>query len=176
MQRTSPRFLVVALALAVGVAACGGGSRPGYLDVVATSTTVGVGVATTTTVPQRPRVEVPSGPAPASLRIDDLTLGTGSTATAGDRVDVKYVGVNFNTRQEFDSNWGRDEAFSFTLGAGKVIAGWGQGVPGMRLGGRRRLVVPAALAYGEQGAPPFIRANDALVFVIDLVGVHPPAG
>jgi peptidylprolyl isomerase len=123
----------------------------------------------------KPVVEVPDGPPPAELETTDIVEGDGAEATPGSQVTVQYVGVNYETGEEFDSSWDRGEPFPFTLGAGDVIQGWDQGVAGMKVGGRRELVIPADLAYGAQGSPPAIGPNQALVFVVDLLDVQPPS-
>ena len=117
-----------------------------------------------------PAVTPPSGAAPSKLVSKDLIVGTGPEAKAGQSVTVNYVGVLFHGGKQFDASWKRNEPFTFTLGQGQVIKGWDQGVPGMKVGGRRELVIPAALAYGAKGSPPAIPANAPLVFVIDLLG------
>ena len=119
---------------------------------------------------KKPTVIPPSGAAPTKLVSKDLIVGTGPEAKAGQSVTVNYVGVLFHGGKEFDSSWKRNEPFTFTLGQGAVIKGWDQGVPGMKVGGRRELVIPASLAYGAKGSPPAIPANAPLVFVIDLLG------
>ncbi|MDE3069634.1 MAG: FKBP-type peptidyl-prolyl cis-trans isomerase [Acidobacteriota bacterium] len=118
-----------------------------------------------------PKVSVPSGPAPSKLVIKDLVTGSGPVAKAGDHVTVNYVGVLLDGGKEFDASWKRHQPFSFTLGQGEVIKGWDEGVDGMRVGGRRELVIPADLAYGPRGYPPVIPPNAPLVFVVDLLGV-----
>jgi len=120
----------------------------------------------------KPTVEVPAGPPPAELQVDDLVTGGGQEARAGDNVSVHYVGVSHATGAEFDSSWGRNAPFIFRLGGGRVIAGWDQGVAGMRIGGRRRLTVPPHLAYGDRGAGNVIRPGETLVFVVDLLGIE----
>ena len=120
----------------------------------------------------KPTVTLPDGePSGAQLRIDDIEVGTGDEAVRGKRVEVHYVGVSWKTGNEFDASWDRDDTFSFKLGAGQVITGWDQGVAGMRVGGRRRLVIPPALAYGAAGAGGVIGPNEHLVFVVDLISV-----
>ena len=87
-------------------------------------------------------------------------------------MDVHYVGVSHSTGEQFDASWDRGEPLRFQLGVGQVITGWDQGVQGMRVGGRRRLEIPAHLGYGDRGAPPVIAPGETLVFVCDLVAVH----
>jgi peptidylprolyl isomerase len=121
---------------------------------------------------EKPHVYVPPGEQPpADLVIDDVELGEGEEATAGRTVEVHYVGVSWRTRQQFDASWDRSESFSFRLGGGQVIAGWDEGVAGMRVGGRRRLVIPPGKAYGRRGAGGVIGPDETLVFVVDLLGV-----
>jgi len=120
----------------------------------------------------KPKVKVPSGPPPKKLEVKDLEKGSGATAKAGDAVTVNYVGVNYKTGKEFDASWDRGEPFTFTLGSGEVIPGWDQGVEGMKLGGRRELIIPPALGYGAAGAPPAIPPNETLVFVVDLEAIE----
>ena len=101
---------------------------------------------------EKPEVDFPEGAPPADLTIEDLTVGDGEEAAPGRTAVVHYVGVAFSTVEEFDASWNRGEAFDFPLGAGAVIAGWDRGVVGMKVGGRRRLVIPPDLAYGDRGA------------------------
>jgi peptidylprolyl isomerase len=117
---------------------------------------------------EKPEIPKPSGSPPTKLVIDDIVEGKGKEAKKGDEVSVQYVGVAFSTGEEFDASWDRGEPFPFTLGNGDVIAGWDEGVAGMKEGGRRKLTIPAELAYGAQGSPPAIGANETLVFVVDL--------
>ncbi len=120
----------------------------------------------------KPVVEKPTGEPPADLVIEDITVGEGDEARSGQTVSVHYVGVSFSTGKEFDSSWNRREAFEFPLGAGRVITGWDRGVAGMRVGGRRKLTIPAKLAYGDRGAGGVIKPGETLVFVVDLLGVR----
>ena len=120
---------------------------------------------------ERPQIDKPEGDIPFELGIDDLTVGDGAEATKGSKVSVHYVGVSHTTGEEFDASWNRDQAFQFKLGAGQVIPGWDQGVEGMKVGGRRRLTIPSALAYGARGAGGVIKPHEPLVFVVDLLSV-----
>lgn len=121
--------------------------------------------------PAKPEVTIPGGPAPTALAVEDLEVGDGHEATAGSEVEVHYVGVGWSTGKQFDASWDRGEPFSFRLGTGQVIAGWDQGVAGMRIGGRRRLTIPPDLAYGSRGAGGVIGPGETLVFVVDLLDV-----
>lgn len=120
---------------------------------------------------QAPEIDPVDGPPPAELVTEDLTVGDGETAGPGDTVAVHYTGVAYSTGEQFDSSWDRGTPLRFPLGAGHVIAGWDQGVAGMRIGGRRKLVIPPHLAYGDRGAGGVIAAGETLIFVVDLVGV-----
>jgi peptidylprolyl isomerase len=121
---------------------------------------------------EKPHVYVPPGETPPTdLVIEDLEVGEGDEAGAGHQVEVHYVGVSWRSRKQFDASWDRGETFDFRLGAGQVISGWDQGVAGMKVGGRRRIVIPPHLAYGRQGAGGVIGPNETLVFVVDLLGV-----
>ena len=117
---------------------------------------------------QRPIIDPPEGEAPTELLLEDLVIGEGGEALAGKTVVVDYVGVSWSTGEEFDASWNRNETFSFGLGAGMVIAGWDQGVAGMKVGGRRRITIPPHLGYGSQGAGGVIAPNETLIFVVDL--------
>jgi len=121
----------------------------------------------------KPEVTLPDDdPSGKQLRIDDLVVGDGETAAPGHTAEVHYVGVSWNTGDEFDASWNRGETFKFKLAGGQVIAGWDQGVVGMQVGGRRQLTIPPALAYGAQGAGGVIGPNEHLVFVVDLISVR----
>lgn len=117
----------------------------------------------------KPFVEPHLGPAPEDLVIEELVVGTGDQAQSGQTAVVHYVGVAASNGVEFDASWNRGDTFSFRLGAGQVIAGWDQGVAGMRVGGRRRLVIPAHLGYGSRGAGGVIAPGETLIFVVDLL-------
>lgn len=120
----------------------------------------------------KPEVDFPEGPPPADLEVIDLVEGSGAEVTAGDTAVVHYVGVAFSSGEEFDASWNRGQTFSFPVGAGNVIAGWDRGVAGMKVGGRRRLVIPPQLAYGDRGAGSAIGPGETLIFVVDLVDVR----
>ena len=120
---------------------------------------------------ERPQLEKPEGDIPFELAVDDMTVGDGLEATKGSKVSVHYVGVAFSSGEEFDASWNRGRPFEFRLGKGQVIPGWDAGVPGMRVGGRRMLTIPSAMAYGARGAGGVIKPHEPLVFVIDLLSV-----
>jgi peptidylprolyl isomerase len=120
---------------------------------------------------ERPQVEKPDGEIPFELVAADLVVGDGPEATNGAKVTVHYVGVAFRSGEEFDASWNRDRPFEFRLGKGQVIPGWDAGVLGMRVGGRRKLTIPSALAYGARGAGGVIEPHEPLVFVVDLLAV-----
>lgn len=120
---------------------------------------------------ERPQVEKPTGDIPFELVVEDLAVGDGEEATKGKKVEVHYVGVAFSTGEEFDASWNRGRPFEFKLGKGQVIPGWDAGVQGMRVGGRRKLTIPSAMAYGARGAGGVIPPHEPLVFVVDLLSV-----
>jgi peptidylprolyl isomerase len=119
----------------------------------------------------KPEVDFPGGEPPRDLEVTDIWEGDGAVAKAGDTVEVHYVGVAYSTGEEFDASWNRGEPLRFQLGVGQVIAGWDQGVQGMKVGGRRQLVIPPDLGYGNRGAAGVIQPNETLIFVCDLVSV-----
>lgn len=161
-------MLALCLALAIAVAGCGG-SDDSSSDSTASS---GSAEASITDTSKKPKVTVPTGVSPTKFAYKDIVEGTGPVAKSGDKVTVQYVGVGFDTEKEFDSSWSSGQPFPFTLGAGDVITGWDKGVEGMKVGGRRELVLPADLAYGPAGRPPSIGPNETLIFVIDLLKVE----
>jgi peptidylprolyl isomerase len=119
----------------------------------------------------KPEIDFPDGNPPADLEVTDLWVGDGPEAKAGDTVKVHYVGVAYSTGEEFDASWNRGEPLQFQLGVGRVIAGWDRGVQGMKVGGRRKLVIPPGLAYGDRGAGNAIAPGETLIFVCDLMSV-----
>jgi peptidylprolyl isomerase len=182
----------VLLVLAVGSSACGGDDESTTTQAIeptqtqtATqpqSTEVGAPKAKKVTptsgeanIDTKPEVPAGKGDPPSNLVIQDLIVGKGKRAKAGSSVSVQYVGVLFENGEEFDASWTgkrRGRAFEFALGAGEVIPGWDQGVAGMRVGGRRKLIIPPELAYGAQGFPPDIPPNSTLIFDVDLEKVR----
>ena len=116
----------------------------------------------------KPEIDFFEGDAPGELVITDLEIGIGAEAKAGDKVDVHYLGVDFESGEEFDSSWGRGQSVDFPLAS--LIAGWQHGIPGMKVGGRRQLVVPPHLAYGVAGSGHQLSGR-TLIFIIDLLGV-----
>jgi peptidylprolyl isomerase len=159
--------LIAALCIALGLAACGDDDESTTGSTEAGAPAAEAGGAEKS----RPKVTVPNGAPPKSLEVRDIETGTGAEAKVGDEVSVQYVGVNFKNGKEFDASWDRGEPFTFQLGAGMVIPGWDQGVEGMKVGGRRELIIPPELAYGPEGSPPAIGPNETLIFVIDLLEV-----
>ena len=120
---------------------------------------------------EKPEIDFPDGPPPADLEITDMVEGEGPEATAGSTVRVHYVGVAHSSGEEFDASYNRGAPLEFRLGVGQVISGWDTGVQGMKVGGRRRLVIPPHLAYGDRGAGGAIQPGETLIFVCDLVSV-----
>ena len=117
----------------------------------------------------KPEIDFPDGAAPTDLVIEDLVLGDGAEAKAGDSVSAHYVGVAHSTGEEFDASWSRGAPLDFRLGLGQVIKGWDDGIAGMKVGGRRKLTIPPSLAYGDRGAGGAIKPGETLIFVVDLV-------
>jgi FKBP-type peptidyl-prolyl cis-trans isomerase len=173
-MRSRALIAVCALALATALAACGSSSKaPGIVQAPsggATSTTVNV-PKVPPQLSKKPVVTVPKGPAPNHLVTKDLIQGSGPVVQPGQTVTVNYVGVLYKDGKEFDSSWKRNQPFTTALSAGSVINGWVKGIPGMHVGGRRELIIPASLAYGKRGQPPTIPPNSPLVFVVDLISV-----
>jgi peptidylprolyl isomerase len=189
---TSRKFALSVIAvLALGVSACGSSSKaPGVTTAPSagltadTSTVAGASSSPTSTtatattpkppspLSKKPVVNVPKGPAPKGLVTKDLITGTGPAATPSSTVTVNYVGVLYKNGTEFDSSWKRSQTFTTPLTPGSVIAGWVKGIPGMKVGGRRELIIPASQAYGAAGSGSTIPPNSPLVFVVDLLGVN----
>jgi len=169
MARFRPWSLAVLAAATLGLAGCSSSSAT-------TATTVATAPVQSPspagTFGTKPTVTVPPGAPPTQLQSTDLIVGTGPAAKAGDNVSVQYVGVAYSSKQQFDASWDRGQPYPFVLGAGNVIPGWDKGVVGMKVGGRRDLIIPPSLGYGASpppGAP--IAANDTLIFVVDMVKI-----
>jgi len=167
LTRAMRRAVPAALA-ALALAGCGGDDAE---QPAAASPSPTPAPIISTDLSQEPEIPQPVGRPPIKLRIKDIVKGKGPKAEKGDMLSVQYKGVAFSTGQEFDASWDRGEPFQFPLGAGQVIPGWDRGIAGMRVGGRRQLVIPPDLAYGAQGSPPAIGPDETLVFVVDLVKV-----
>ncbi len=164
---------IAVLCLALALAACGGDDDSTTETSTTTTTQESAPPQSDSAADKtKPKVSVPQGAPPKQLEVKDIEEGSGAEAKAGDSVTVQYVGVNYKSGKEFDASWDRGEPFAFQLGAGMVIPGWDQGVEGMKVGGRRELIIPPELGYGEAGAPPSIPPNEALIFVVDLVAVE----
>jgi peptidylprolyl isomerase len=173
-------ILALCAALVVSVAGCGGSSDSSTGSTESSSSSEAGGSSEESEGSSetdasgektKPTVTVPTEVSPKNFAIKELEEGSGAEAKKGDEVTVQYVGVGYDSEKEFDSSWSRNEPFTFTLGAGEVIKGWDQGVEGMKVGGRRELLIPGELAYGPEGSPPKIGPNETLVFVIDLLSV-----
>jgi peptidylprolyl isomerase len=119
----------------------------------------------------KPEIDFPGDVPPTELVIEDITQGDGAEAKSGDTISAHYVGVAHSTGEEFDASWTRGQPLAFRLGVGQVIKGWDDGIVGMLVGGRRKLTIPADLAYGDRGAGAAIKPGETLIFVVDLVAV-----
>ncbi|MFL5873248.1 MAG: FKBP-type peptidyl-prolyl cis-trans isomerase [Solirubrobacterales bacterium] len=169
MQRL---LLIIGACLALLVAGCGSDSSTTSSSTAGSTEEASAPKESESTKKKtKPKVSVPKGAPPKQLVTNDLEEGSGAEAKAGDEITVQYVGVNYKTGKEFDSSWSRNEPFTFTLGEGLVIPGWEEGFEGIKVGGRRELVIPPELGYGSSGSPPAIPANETLVFVVDLEAV-----
>lgn len=147
-----------------GTAGSGGSASAAAIGTISDPSPAG-------TFGKEPTVVVPPGAPPTQLEEANLITGKGTTAKAGDTVTVQYVGVAYSTHKVFDASWNRGQPFTFTLGVGQVIKGWDEGVVGMKVGGRRELIIPPQLAYGASSPGAGIAPNDTLIFVVDLVSV-----
>jgi peptidylprolyl isomerase len=162
---------------AVAVAGCGSDNSATTADIPSASGPAPKPVTTPKAstnlkdTKSKPQVPKPTGKPPTKLEVKDIVVGKGPAAKKGDKLSMQYVGVLFDTGEEFDSSWDSGSPFEFTLGQGMVIKGWDQGLVGIKPGGRRQLTIPAKLAYGAQGQPPSIPPNSALVFIVDALKV-----
>jgi peptidylprolyl isomerase len=193
MPKIRPMIVLALAAGALVAAGCGGSTEPSAADKSAEQAAKEAASRPKTTAaavpapPQaqvvqptageadlkkKPKVSKGTGAPPTKLVVQDLIVGTGAAAKSGDQLSVQYVGVLFKDGKEFDSSWANGKKpFQFGLGGGQVIPGWDQGLAGMKVGGRRKLIIPADLAYGAQGSPPKIGPNEALIFDIDLAKI-----
>jgi peptidylprolyl isomerase len=170
-------ILIIPACVAVAIAGCGGGDSSG--SGLSGSATADAGTTTTTNLTstgpraifkrRKPKVVPPKGPPPKELVINELIEGTGPVAKPGDELTIQYVGAGYQSGTQFDTSWGR-QPFVFKLGRGKVLKGLDEGIAGMRVGGRRELIVPPDLAYGAKGTE-VIAPNATLVFVVDLFAI-----
>jgi FKBP-type peptidyl-prolyl cis-trans isomerase len=170
MARLASAAVVVAVLAVTGCGGTGGAKDTGPSEA-STQVAPAAPLKPTGALAKKPKVATDSG-TPKKLVTDDLIVGKGPAAKSGDQLSVQYVGVLNKNGKEFDSSWKTGQPFEFQVGQGMVIPGWDEGIPGMKVGGRRRLVIPAKLAYGAQGSPPTIGPNEPLVFVVDLIGIH----
>jgi peptidylprolyl isomerase len=174
MKRTLGMSL--ALVFAAGVTACGSSSKAPGVEQAPSGGATQASIPTTPKPPpalaKKPVVTVPNTPPPSKLVTKDLVQGTGQAASQGKTVTVNYVGVLYKNGKEFDSSWSRNQPFTTALSPGSVISGWVQGLNGMKVGGRRELIIPPSLGYGKAGSPPTIPPNSTLVFVVDLLSVQ----
>ena len=179
-RRTAPRLFLTA-AVALTLAACGGTedtaspavgetTSAAAADCSAEAPTTAAPAGVSTDLAEQPEVPCHSAPAPTELVISDVVVGTGAEAVAGTATEVKYVGAFYESGEVFDASWNRgdDETLPVTVGAGRVIEGFDQGIEGMKVGGRRMVTIPSDLGYGPAGQGP-IPGGATLVFVIDLV-------
>jgi peptidylprolyl isomerase len=162
------RLLLVLAALTLLAAGCGTDEKSGSSSSAASSSSSSSSVANP--AGGKPKVVPPKGPPPRRLVTKDLRTGTGREAKPGDTVTVQYVGVLYKNGKQFDASWDHGKPFDFVLEAGQVIPGWDRGVTGMKVGGRRELIIPPSLGYGAKGSGP-IPPKATLVFVIDLLDV-----
>ena len=173
---------LLAVALAGALAACGEGGGDTAADPEASATALSCPIeaekvpppaGATTDLKTKPVIAPGKGPAPKALQYSDIVVGDGEEAKTGDQVQVKYVGAIYETGKEFDSSWSRgpDETLPFGICRQGVVPGFAVGPSGMKVGGRRQIVLPPEYGYGAEGSPPAIPANSTLVFVVDLVEV-----
>jgi peptidylprolyl isomerase len=154
----------------IAIAATGGGKKNSATPAAsATPTPTPAPIQTPAALKAKPKITVPKTTAPTTLVTKDLVAGTGPVVKSGQQLVVNYVGVLYSNGKEFDSSWKNKTTFPVTIGKGQVIPGWDQGIPGMKVGGRRELIIPPALAYGAAGSPPTIPANATLIFVVDVL-------
>lgn len=162
-------LLIVALSMALGVAGCGSDDS----STQTTSKSVAQTSEPVTSDPSvlkrpKPKVETPTGPAPKQLEERDLIEGTGVEAKNGDLVEINFIGVGYDSGKEFENSWDRKDPLFFRIGAKEVIVGWEQGVEGMKVGGRRELIIPPQLGFKPR-PPDGVAPDEALIYVVDLI-------
>jgi peptidylprolyl isomerase len=175
---------LIAVVAVLGIAACGddddssnggGGSADTSAQqdtATETAPSPGDAEAALKDTSKKPAIPKPNGSPPRKLVTDDIVVGKGPGAKAGDTVVVHYVGMNFSNGKEFDASWDAGQPFPVQLGEGMVIPGWDKGLIGIKKGGRRELIIPPELGYGAQGYPPDIPPNETLVFVVDAISIN----
>jgi peptidylprolyl isomerase len=170
------RYLIACglAALSLTAAGCGGGdTETAELTVdVPPASESAAGEQEAQSSGKKPKVTIPDGAPPKEIEIRDIKEGSGPAAKPGDDLTMDYVGVAYSTKKEFDNSYDRGQPFDFTLGQGMVIAGWDEGIEGMKVGGQRELIIPGDKAYGQQGRPPDIKPNETLVFIVDLLAIN----
>jgi len=171
------RFLLpLGVALGVLLGACGSSSPASTTTVASSTTPTGPGpanppaVSGATDLHGKPGIGAGSSPAPTSLETKDLVVGSGTVAAATSTVEVQYVGADYANGKDFDSSWQRGQPSTFPLN--EVVPGFSQGIVGMKVGGRREIVIPPALGYGAAGRAPAVGPDETLVFVVDLLAVQ----
>ena len=170
-RAVSARLLIAAAlaALALGLAACGDDDDSSSDG--GTATEAAEAEVDNTDLKKKPVITTTGDESPGALIVEDIVVGKGPAAKSGDQISVQYVGALYSDGTEFDTSWDTGQPFEFELGAGGVIQGWDTGLEGMKVGGRRELVIPPDLAYGPTGQPPTIPPDATLVFVVDLLDV-----
>lgn len=169
------RLLIAAAiaALVLGLAACGDDDDSSSDDSATTESSAPAddGGAANTNLDEKPVIDNTGEESPGALVVNDIVVGKGPEAKTGDDVSMQYVGALYSDGTEFDASWDRGEPFNFKLGSGQVIQGWDEGIPGMKVGGRREIIIPPDLGYGATGQPPTIPPDATLIFIVDLLDV-----
>jgi peptidylprolyl isomerase len=173
MRAMRTRYLIACglAALSLTAAGCGEQTETAEFTVDAPPASESAATEEPVSSGKKPKVTVPDGPPPKQLETRDIKQGTGKAAESGDNVTMDYVGVSYSTKKEFDSSFTSGQPIDVALGQGQVIPGWDEGIVGMKVGGRRELIIPPDMAYGAQGRPPTIKPNETLVFVVDLLAI-----
>jgi peptidylprolyl isomerase len=177
MSLRLPHLIAAGAAAAVLVTGCGSTKANPAIQAAPSAAQGPVTIPAAITTPKsgplskEPTIAKPTGPAPKTLKVIDLVKGTGAVLKVGQTATVNYVGAVYSTAKVFDASWNRGAPSQFQLMTGALIPGWVEGLPGMRIGGRRELIIPSALAYGATGNPSAkIGPNQPLTFIVDLLG------